>query len=140
MQKIVVGVDGSPASRQALQWAIDEAVRRDAAVIAIHAWEAVLTHAQVRGAFYHEESGPKLAQAVLEDALAAVDLPEGTSVERRGVRSDPAHAVIEAAKDADLVVVGSRRMGPLGRLVLGSVSTHVVHHAPCPVVVVPAEA
>ncbi len=138
-QKIVVGIDGSPASRQALQWSLDEAGRRDATVIAIHAWEAVLTRGQVRGAFYREELGPELAEAVLAEVLDAVDVPAGTAVERRGVRSDPAHALIEAGKDADLVVVGSRRLGQLGRLTLGSISTRVVHHAPCPVVVVPAE-
>ena len=138
-QKIVVGIDGSPASRQALQWSLDEAGRRDATAIAIHAWAAVLTHGLVRGAYYRAELGPELAEAVFAEVLDAVDVPAGTAVERRGVRSDPAHALIEVGSDADLVVVGSRRVGPRGRLTLGSVRTAGVHHAPSPVVVVPAE-
>lgn len=52
-------------------------------------------------------------------------------------RSTPASELLEAAKDADLLVIGSRGSGGFGRLMLGSVSTQLVHHASCPVVVIP---
>ncbi len=136
---IVVGVDGSDVSHRALRWAIDEAGLRDAVVIALHAWQPVLTTAKTRGAYYREEVGDTMAAAVLDDAMDAVSASDGARVERRSVRADPAHALLEAGEGADLVVVGARRLSAVGRLFLGSVSTQVVHHARCPVVVVPPE-
>jgi nucleotide-binding universal stress UspA family protein len=137
--KIVVGVDASLAGQTALQWAVDEARLRGAEVVALHAWEPVITSAATRGASYRPERGDDIALTVLDDALAGVEVPDGVSVERRTVCLEPSHAVCRAAEGADLLVVGSHRRGAVGRLALGSVSTKVVHHAPCPVVVVPAE-
>lgn len=136
---IVVGVDGSAAGRVALAWAADEAAMREARVIALHAWEPVLTSGATRGAYYRPEQGDAIAEAVLDEALDGLELPAGVVVDRRAVRGDPSHALHEASEGADLVVVGSRRRGALDRIVLGSVSTKVVHHARCPVVVVPTE-
>jgi nucleotide-binding universal stress UspA family protein len=136
---IVVGVDGSLAGQTALQWAIDEAGLRGAEVVALHAWEPVITSGAIRGAYYRPEQGDDIARTVLDDALAGVEVPDDVRVERRTVCREPSHAVCEAAEGADLIVVGSHHRGAVGRWALGSVSTKVVHHAPCPVVVVPAE-
>ena len=137
MQKIVVGVDGSEGSQKALQWAIEEAGRRDATVEALHAWEPGLTAGLYSGAVFTEESVQEAGEKVLDDTIAAADPAGSTKVERRCVTAQPAAALIEAAKDADLLVVGSRGLGGFYRLLIGSVSSPVAHHAPCPVVVVP---
>lgn len=137
MQKIVVGVDGSEGSQRALQWAIEEAGRRDATVEALHAWEPGLTAGLYSGAVFTEESVQEAGEKVLEETIAAADPAGSTKVERRCVTAQPAAALIEAAKDADLLVVGSRGLGGFYRLLIGSVSSQVAHHAPCPVVVVP---
>lgn len=137
MQKIVVGVDGSEGSQRALQWAIEEAGRRDATVEALHAWEPGLTAGLYSGAVFTEESVQEAGEKVLDDTIAAADPAGSTKVERRCVTAQPAAALIEAGKDADLLVVGSRGIGGFYRLLIGSVSSQVAHHAPCPVVVVP---
>ena len=137
MQKIVVGVDGSEGSQKALQWAIEEAGRRDATVEALHAWEPRLTAGLYSGAVFTEESVQEAGEKVLDDTIAAADPAGSTKVERRCVTAQPAAALIEAGKDADLLVVGSRGIGGFYRLLIGSVSSQVAHHAPCPVVVVP---
>ena len=137
MQKIVVGVDGSEGSQRALQWAIEEAGRRDATVEALHAWEPGLTAGLYSGAVFTEESVQEAGEKVLDDTIAAADPAGSTKVERRCVTAQPAAALIEAGKDADLLVVGSRGIGGFYRLLIGSVSSQVAHHAPCPIVVVP---
>ena len=137
MQKIVVGVDGCGGSQRALQWAIEAAGRRAATVEALHAWEPGLTSGLYSGAVFTEESVQEAGEKVLEDTIAAADPAGSTKVERRCVTAQPAAALIEAAKDADLLVVGSRGLGGFYRLLIGSVSSQVAHHAPCPVVVVP---
>ena len=60
-----------------------------------------------------------------------------TPIEKKLVQCGAATALLLAAEDADLVVVGARGLGGFRRLMLGSVSAQVTHHAPCPVVVVP---
>jgi nucleotide-binding universal stress UspA family protein len=83
-------------------------------------------------------------KAALDDVLKRAEVSLGTQmgrVERSIVVGQPAAAIVAAAEErrTDLVVVGARGLGLLGRLVLGSVSDRVVHHAPCPVLVVKAK-
>lgn len=131
---IVVGVDGSEGSQRALRWALDEAAARGASVRAVLAWSFIDQGGDDFDAAYSEEA----ARARLDQALAAAGAaPAGVVVEPLVVCDLPARAVIEAARDADLVVVGSRGLGGFRGLLLGSVSQQVSHHAPCPVVVVP---
>jgi len=137
MEQIVVGVDGSESSRTALEWAVDEASHRGATVVAVHAWEPILTAGLRSAAVYSDEAIQEAGGAVLDEAIAAVDPPEGVTIERRCVRGNATAALLEVAGGADLLVVGTRGLGGFGRLLLGSVSSQVVHHAPCPVVVVP---
>src|SRR5207244_12901392 len=77
------------------------------------------------------------AGALIDRVLTEVGGAEGVDVERSVIEDSPARALREAAQDADLVVVGTRGLGGVSGLLLGSVSQQVVHHAPCPVVVVP---
>ena len=138
MKRVVVGVDGTPHSDQALAWAADEAVLRDARLVVVHAWRVP---AVVRGVTLPPlpDRAPfaEAAAAVLREAVNSVDarrLPNG--VESRLVEGDASAALVRAARDAEVLVVGSRRRGRLGELLLGSVSRQVAHDAPVPVVVV----
>jgi nucleotide-binding universal stress UspA family protein len=142
MTTIVVGVDGSDGSLQALRWAADEARLRKALLQVVLAWDypaSLLAGAsfsvpdlEILGDF------GKLAEARLGQALQdASSALEGVEVERRVIEGAPALALIEAAKDADLLVVGTRGHGGFVGLLLGSVSQQCAHHAPCPIVIVP---
>jgi len=136
MERIVVGVDGSEAAHGALQWAVDEARRRNAVVEAIHAWHQPF----VSGYAYLGEIdlGPYVteAEAVLEGAIASVDTT-GVTVEHKVMAGGPAQVLVEQAKGAAMLVVGSRGRGGFTGLMLGSVSQQVAHHSPCPIVIIP---
>jgi nucleotide-binding universal stress UspA family protein len=81
-----------------------------------------------------------MAQEETDSTLEKIGLESGpSSITVRAVVGLPAEAILEAAADADLLVVGSRGAGGFKRLLMGSVSTQVTHHAACPVVVIPAE-
>jgi nucleotide-binding universal stress UspA family protein len=139
---IVVGFDGSEHSQWALNWAADEARQRNGQLRLVTAWSkplmawfpAVLETAA--GEIATEESPEQRAAAVQAQALESVSA-EGIAASGQVVHSDsPASAILDAASDADLVVVGSRGHGGFSGLSLGSVSTQIVNHAPCPVLVV----
>ena len=137
MQKLVVGIDRSEGSQYTLRWTIEEAGRRDATVEAVHAWQPPLAAGLYSAAVFTDESVQEAGEKVLDDAIAAADPAGSAKVERRCVTGQPAAALIEAGTDADLLVVGSRGLGGFSRLLIGSVSSQVAHHAPCPIVVVP---
>lgn len=135
IERIVVGVDGSAGSRAALEWARDEAVQWDAEVIAVQAWEftplVVATDAPI-------DLG-ELKKATVEGLDAVVREvfgPEADRVEQRVVEDLPAQGVLDASAEADLIVVGSRGLGGVKSLLLGSVGQKIVHHAEVPVVIV----
>jgi nucleotide-binding universal stress UspA family protein len=140
VSRIVVGVDGSEGSRAAAQWAAEEAARWDASVVVVQAWEftplVIATDAPIDLVELRSQADAALAQEVQE-----LFGDRAGSVEARVVEELPANAILDAVKahDADLVVVGSRGRGGLKGMLLGSVSQKVVHHAPCPVVVVPLD-
>jgi nucleotide-binding universal stress UspA family protein len=149
--RIVVGVDGSRASKDALSWALAEARLRGDTVIAVHAWTppypaatvpyptvAALPEgpvAPVGGdmADAMREGGEEVLAQTVSDADAG-----DVTIEKRLVEGPAASALIEAAKGAELLVVGSRGHGGFTGLLLGSVSQQVANHAPCPVVIVRA--
>ncbi|MBL7499459.1 universal stress protein [Frankia sp. CNm7] len=148
--RILVGVDGSPGSEAALEWAIREAALWSAAtggadrgaaptVTALLAWTADgLPTGVLRAATQGDRDGlTRAATEMLERAIGRVGEPPAPVTLRRGVvQADPVTALTVAAADADLVVVGERGHGPIHRMTAGSVSQGVVHHAPVPVVVV----
>jgi nucleotide-binding universal stress UspA family protein len=141
MSRIVVGVDGSPNSATALRWALREAQLRGGQVEAVIAW-------QLPAWFVIEAGGrlelSRLATELEQDARKALHrcvrdalrVSRGVPVDEIVVRDAPAKVLLEIAKGADLLVVGSRGRAGFAGLLLGSVSTACVSHAPCPVVVV----
>jgi nucleotide-binding universal stress UspA family protein len=140
---IVVGIDGSEGSARALEWAAAEARLRGAPLMLVHAW---LPPASLYGGMGWTGSSGEvvgdfrdLAEKELDDVcrkhVAALD---GLEVERSLVEDVPAFALLQAAIGADLLVVGTRGHGGFAGLLLGSVSQQCAHHAPCPVVIVPA--
>jgi nucleotide-binding universal stress UspA family protein len=144
MSGILVGVDGSGHSQRALDWAIREAVVRHAPLTVLtvnqvpaSAWTgAPVTYPQDEST---EAQLSRAAQDAADKSLAQLGESRPASVTVRSVTGSPAAALISASSDADLIVVGSRGAGGFTRLLLGSVSTQVAHHAHCPVVIIPAE-
>jgi nucleotide-binding universal stress UspA family protein len=141
--RIVVGVDGSPSSRAALRWAVRQAKFMSGTVDAVIAWQIPMVLQSYGWApIYVEEEGN-----FREDARKRIDALIGEVVEQadsRRVRSlvikgHAAEALIEAAEGADLLVVGSSGRGGFAQALLGSVSQHCVHHAPCPVLIMRGE-
>jgi nucleotide-binding universal stress UspA family protein len=134
---IVVGVDGSDAAARALAWALDEARIRKLTVRALTAWDGgALGWSAYPGAMDDPTVFEQAAKDVLSKAVDSADT-SGVTVQRHLADGGPAGAILDSAKDASLVVVGSRGMGGLKSALMGSVSRQVAHHAPCPVVVVP---
>jgi nucleotide-binding universal stress UspA family protein len=132
--RIVVGVDGSPGSDQALAWAVHEAVRGGATLIVLAAWSFPQTSPSIVAA---NLGVPEAAHDVAAQAVATAARMAPRLVARGEVRADPAPvALVEASRRADLVVVGSRGMGAFKGMLLGTVGLHVAQHARCSVVVV----
>ena len=132
---IVVGVDGSPPSRTALGWAAAEAADHQAELLVLSVWEPGLIpptgnpsvgHTAVRTS---ESAADELVQ-LIRDELG--DEPP-VLVQPRVAQGNPAHVLIEASEDADLLVVGPRGHGGFAGLLLGSVSQHVAAYAKCAV-------
>ncbi|GAB2489678.1 universal stress protein [Streptosporangium sandarakinum] len=137
--EVAVGFDGSPPSQAALEYAFEEAARRGARVRAVHAWEAPVMgpYTMVYTPLLEEVSAG--AEKTAERALAPwLERYPHVPVIRSVVCEHPVVALREASETADLLVVGSRGLGRLGSAVLGSVGHGALHHARCPVVVVPA--
>lgn len=138
MGRIVVGVDDSPQAAAALRWALDEARLRHATLEVVHTWLFPVI-GDVAGAAADtlvrdlERAARQLLDHVV-DGVAGSD--PGVKVERRVVEGGAAMVLIDAAVDAELLVVGSRGRGGFAGLLLGSVAQQCLHHAPCPVVVV----
>ena len=138
--RIVAGVDGSPSSLAALQWAVRQAGLTGGRVQAVIAWQfpaAIGGYEWAPVAVLESTDYEEIAQKVVTGAIAAVDtsgcdVPISIKV-RKG---NAAQVLIDAAADADLLVVGSRGHGGFAGALLGSVSQHCVHHAPCPVAVI----
>jgi len=142
MPGIVVGVDGSPNSGRALDWAMRQAA-------AVHVPLTVLTVHEVPKSYWGgiPVVGPadeallgKLRQAAEEmtqQAASRLGDAGPASVTVRAVNGFVVRELVDASQDADLVVLGARSHGGFSRLVLGSGSSEVVQHSACPVVIVP---
>ncbi|MCA2218860.1 universal stress protein [Jidongwangia harbinensis] len=140
---VVVGVDGSEAAHTALVFAFAEAHRLGTAVIALHAWSLPLPTGLADAAAvaladdhtrlqYHDA-----AQQVLTDALADCRRQHpSVPVDERLITGTPVEALLEAATEPAMIVVGSRGRGSVAGLLLGSTSQAVLHHATCPVAVI----
>ncbi|OBI89125.1 universal stress protein [Mycobacterium asiaticum] len=131
---VLVGIDGSPVSEAATAFAFDEASRRGVDLVALHAWSDVGVF-PVLGMDWHDRESE--GQEVLAERLAGwQERYPDVHVQRSLVCDTPAKWLLDAAERAQLVVVGSRGRGGFDAMLLGSVSSVVVHSAKIPVVVV----
>ncbi len=141
--RIVVGVDGSDPSYAALHWAVDEAARRGARLDVVHAYAYPVPVSPIGTLTPMDRSEfEKSSRALLEEMTGGARRDSRLkAVELISAGTSPTQGLLEAAHDADLLVVGSRGLGGIRELFLGSVSQQCAHHATCPVVVVrPPEA
>jgi nucleotide-binding universal stress UspA family protein len=144
--RIVVGVDGSPSSLEALRWAVRAARVAGGSVDAVAAWEypeGVGGFGWSPGAAFGTDGIAETVGNTLREAVDTVMAQEGEDgvIVRRHVREGyPARVLMDAADGADLLVVGCRGHGGFAGLLLGSVSAQCVHHAPCPVLVMRGKA
>ena len=141
MPGITVGIDGSEHSVKALEWAIKEAAIQHSpvTVLAVHlvpksGWTGnpITLPADIADV----EKARQAAEELVVKVTSQLGDAQPASVKVSAVNGFPAQELIEASRDADLVVIGSRGSGGFARLMMGSVSSQVGHHAHCPVVVV----
>jgi nucleotide-binding universal stress UspA family protein len=150
MPGIIVGIDGSGHSHKALEWAVSEAAVRHAPLTVLTVSQALAGYTEALAG--HWDGGSvaypgdrdlteKALRAAKEETDSVIEkADEGSrppSVTVLAVTGLPAEELTAAADGADMLVVGSRGAGGFKRLLLGSVSVHVTHHAHCPVVVIP---
>lgn len=134
---VVCGIDGSPASQRALEWAVAEAKFRGCRLRAVTAWEWDGVEGMIAPTTSSEARSH--AEIVQRRALIAAleGIEEQPEIERRLVKGRPSEALCTAAMDAELLVVGSRGHTTMHDVFVGSTSQRVIRHATCPVVVLP---
>jgi nucleotide-binding universal stress UspA family protein len=141
-RRIVVGVDGSPVSRQALIWAAREARLRDCRLDVVYGWQ-VSTEPRPPGVgigvappleAYQRQASDKIEQIVRETLGSDLDPQLRYAV--HAVHRTPGRALVEQSKDADLLVLGAKGHGRLAAWLLGSITDEAMSRAPCSVVIV----
>jgi nucleotide-binding universal stress UspA family protein len=136
---IVIGVDGSVQSEEALRWALEEARLRRSKLRAVYAWlyPVIGGRGYIPPEYLDPERLRETAQERLDGFVAGVarEYPD-VEIERVVAEGPAPRVLLDAAGDADLLVVGSRGRGGFAGLLLGSVGQQCVHHAVCPVVIV----
>lgn len=131
--RLVVGVDGSPSSRNALEWAVRQAELAGGTITAITAWGYPLFYGvEMAGVF---DDIHRAAEEALADTVAQIG-DTRVAIHQEVVQGNIVEALLEAAATADLLVVGSRGHGGFVGSLLGSVSQHCSQYSPCPVVIV----
>jgi nucleotide-binding universal stress UspA family protein len=143
MPGILVGIDGSGHSQRALEWAMKEASLRNVPVTVL------AVHPTARGffsdntAFAQDQSLTNrvrdAAQAETDKLLSQLGDARPPSVTVKAVNGIPVEELVNASRDADMLVLGSRGAGGFSHLRLGSTSTQVAHHAHCPVLIIPPD-
>lgn len=142
MADVVVGVDGSAHASAALAWAHTEARRRGARLRLVHAYMPreqqypynMLDPGALKGMAATERA---LAEDLVASLGARVREGEGVEVVTEAAVGDPSEVLVERSADADFLVLGSRGLGGIRGLLLGSVSQRCAQHARCPVVIIP---
>jgi nucleotide-binding universal stress UspA family protein len=134
---VVVGVDGSPANRPAVGFAFAEAALRGTGVVAVHATAGAELTGPSDLLIYDPDQEHAFEASVLDDAVAewAPRYPQ-VPVHTRLLRARPAPALVAASRQAQLLVAGTRGLGGVPGLRLGSVTHALLHHCACPVAVV----
>ena len=139
--RIVAGIDGSEGSLRALSWAGREARLRGATLEVVAVWTYPIPVLLFPAApeFPEVEKLANETHDLIDGALDKVaEDVAGVSIERRAIEGSAPAVLLDRAKEADLLVLGSRGLGGFGGLLLGSVSQQCAHHATSPVVVVPS--
>ena len=132
--EIIVGVDGSTSSIDALSRAYRIADKLDTRLVALTAWHYPITFGQYVANGWEPETDARAAQiSAIHDVFGDEPPPWFSSEFVEDVAS---HALVERSHDAEMLVVGSRGLGGFSGLLLGSVSAEVVAHARCPVLVI----
>jgi nucleotide-binding universal stress UspA family protein len=138
--RIVVGVDGSPSSVEALRWALEQAELTGARIEVVTAWEPQAAYWWAMPVI--DEGAEALAQRMQADCMRQVlhAVPPRVELDQFVTQGPPAKVLMKAAEGARLLVLGTRGHRPLVEAMLGSVGQQCVHEARCPVVIMPAEA
>jgi nucleotide-binding universal stress UspA family protein len=133
--RIVVGVDGSESSRQAMRWAARQAQLTGARLDVVITWELPTSYGWV--APYPADFNPAAdaQKAADEEVSAALGTYPDVRVQTTIVEGHPAPTLVQASRGADLLVVGSRGHGEFAGMLIGSVSQHCASNAQCPVLV-----
>ncbi len=135
---VIVGVDGTENSREALRWAVEYGRRYESPVEAIAVWETPVVYGYTAiGVETSEEIEERTRLMLAETVQEAVGDDAGVIQNIR--RGDPAASLIDASESGQLLVLGTRGRGAFAGMLLGSVSQHCVAHARCPFVVVPEQ-
>lgn len=141
---VVVGVDGSPSSTMAVRWAAREAIMRNVALTVVHVssplavWPPVPIPAELHGR--HGEEARKIIADAIEAAEDSVQDANRPKIDSELLVAAPVPTFIDLSKEAHIMVVGCRGQDAVQRVLLGSVSTGLIHHAHCPVAVIHDEA
>lgn len=133
--RIVVGIDGSPQSLAALAWAIDEARLRGLGLRIVHAFPALVSFFGTTAHEYYPQVEAE-ARSMFEKALGSAPPMDDLDVERTLEPGNPAEILVEASHGASLLALGSRGRGGFRGMLMGTVTTHCVYQAHCPVLVV----
>jgi nucleotide-binding universal stress UspA family protein len=138
---ILVGVDGSPGSNYAVDWAARDAALRGVRLTIMYSVRTIgITLPQVQTPSAFARWQVERAQKFLNDAveIARRSTPDGgpAHVEDEMLFSPVVPTLVDLSKEAQMVVVGSRGRGPITRSLLGSVSSNLIRHAHCPVAVI----
>jgi len=133
-ERIVVGVDGSDDSKQALRWAVAQAARTGQDVVAVTAWE-VPVRILVLPTATEQDYADHAARILAETLREVLGEAPAVRVHAEVIEGRPARVLTRVATSQDTLVVGSHGRGELPGMHLGSTAAYCVHHAPCPVVV-----
>lgn len=144
MGGIVVGVDRSHHSLRALSWAMKEAALRRTALTVLTVQQSTISSWSDNPNVAEDDKAElgkdrRTVEEAVREVAGQLGEAKRPSVTVRGVMGSPAEELLDASRDAELLVVGSRGSGGFAKLLLGSVSSELVQHASCPVVVVPHE-
>jgi len=144
MGDVVVGVDGSESSKRAAAFGAHEAAIRGTAlrIVCVYQSPAVwMGMGEALGstvsATVSSQDLETYAMETIDDVVSSLPPSPGLHVVKETIQGHAGPSLVEASKDADMLVVGSRGRGEVGSALLGSVGMHCVHHALCPVVVLP---
>lgn len=142
MPGIVVGIDGSGHSRRALTWALKEGAAHQVPVTVVTVHSPAVGYLGTVSYPEDQVLTQRARDAARKEADKVIDQlgqPAPPQVNILAVTGSAAQELLTAARNADLLVVGSRGAGGFSRLMMGSISSQVAHHAQCPVVIVPAD-